>query len=126
MKYLAMILALVFSSLALAQVAVPDVEISKGILDLILGYKVLGPIGIGSGVIVLLVNVLKSDFFGNLFKNLNPLIKRLIITVLGVIYGVLFQVQSGIGWGNAIVTGLLASGGAVAIWEAVKPLIEKK
>lgn len=121
-----MFIALVFSSLALAQVAVPDVDISKGILDLILGYKVLGPIGIGSGVIVLLVNILKSDFFGNLFKNLNPLIKRLIITILGVIYGVLFQVQSGIGWGNAIVTGLLASGGAVAIWEAVKPLIEKK
>lgn len=126
MRKLLSVLFLSFLSFCAFAQAVPDAEVSKELLNLLLNFKTLGPLGIGASVIVILTQLLKGDFFGNIFKGLNSNVKRLIITVLGQVYGLIFMVQSGSSWGNAAIIGLLSSGGAVAIWEAIKPLVEKK
>jgi len=125
MRLLFLFLIMMVTSFALlAQVAVPDAEVSKELLNLFMNFKTLGPVGIGMSVVVVLTQLSKTEIFGKIFKKMEY--KRLFVTVIGQIYGMLFMVQSGSSWLNAAFIGLLSSGGAVAIWEAVKPLVEKK
>jgi hypothetical protein len=123
LSFALVLLASVVATNAYAQVP-PEGDAVQSFLALIANWKVLGPVGIGSGIIVVLLQVLKSPTMGSWFKNVEY--KRIVITVFGQIYGVLFLIQSGQSVINSIVVGLFASGGAVAIWEAVKPLVEKK
>lgn len=94
------------------------------ISELIKNWKSMSPVAIGAAIILILVQLLKSSFFGQFFNNL--VVKRAFITVLGVAYGVVYLISAGTDVVTALVVGLLASGGAVAIYEAIKPLISKK
>lgn len=48
--------------------------------------------------------------------------KRLIVTLLGVVNGIMIAVMQGTEWWQAIIIGLVSSGGGVAIYEAFKGL----
>lgn len=87
--------------------------------------KSLGGLGICILIMLFLVAFLKSKYSKSIFKNLSSGIKRLIIIVLGQIIGVIGAVWGGAIWYEAIVSGLFVSSGAVAIFEAVKPLLSK-
>lgn len=110
--------------IVLDSVEVPEVDPAKAIVELVTNWKTMSPVAIGSMIILILVQILKSSLFGQFFKHLEW--KRLLITILGVIYGILYLVSTGTSWLSAAVIGLISAGGAVAIYEAVKPLLEKK
>lgn len=94
------------------------------ISDLIKNWKKMSPVAIGAAIILILVQLLKHNIFGQFFHNIE--FKRSLITVLGVLYGVVYLVSVGTDWITALVVGLLSSGGAVAIYEAIKPFLKKK
>lgn len=98
---------------------VPEVNALQALVDLITNWKALTPLGIGSAVIVIVVQLLKQ-----FFPSSN--VVRLVVVVLGVAYGVLTSLLNGMGIIEALVLGIITSGGAVAIYEAVKPLLPKK
>lgn len=105
--------------------SIPEGGDLSSLISLFMNYKTLGPVGIGAAAVLALIQLFKSNLFGSFFKNLSPAVKRLVITVLGQVYGILYSIASGKTVGDAILTGLIVSGGAVLIWEAVSPLFKK-
>jgi len=108
----------------LTTIEVPSVDPAQAIVDLVTNWKEMSPLAIGASIILLLIQLLKSSLFGGFFKHLEW--KRFFITFLGVLYGVVYMVSTGSPWINAIVVGVISTGGAVAIYEALKPILEKK
>jgi len=114
-----------------ADVVIPDAPGAEQIIDaivaLISNWKVLGTWGIASSVLVIIVMILKSGFTDFLFKwnEQAPLVKRVIIVVLGQVIGIITTIATGTVWYSAVITGLFASGGAITIYEALKPLFAK-
>lgn len=94
------------------------------LVKLITDWKAMSPIATGAMVILLLVQLLKTSLLGQFFPSIEW--KRFFITFLGIAYGVVYLVSTGTPWVTAAVVGLLSSGGAVAIYEALKPLLGKK
>lgn len=108
------------------EVVVPMKSVFESISDLVKNFKGLTSIGVFSAILVIIIQFLKTDVAGNFLKKLTPTMKRIIITVLGQVSGILIAVVGGMGWVDAIIAGLLTSGGAIAIFEVFKPLFEKK
>jgi hypothetical protein len=116
---------------AMAQVPqVPDeasvAVLGDLILNLIKNWKSLGVLGIASSSIVILITFLRSPLMGDWFGEQTAIIKRLVIVVLGQILSVLVMMIDGSVWYIAIIQGLFISGGAMLIWESIKPFIKKK
>ena len=89
-------------------------------------WKSLGGLGICSLILLFLISLLKSKFGMGLFKKLDPLVKRLVVTLLGQGVGIVGAMYGGAEWKIALVAGLLTSGGAVAIYEVTKPVLALK
>lgn len=92
---------------------------------IITNFKLGGTLAAISMVIIFLVNLLKSSATGDIFDSLGRKTKRLIITVLGVAVTIIGLMLGGVPFFSALVTGLFTTGGAVAIWEVLKPMISK-
>lgn len=123
MKKLFLSLLALLPIIAFAQ-AIPEGDPLKSIADLILNWGTMKPLALGSSIIVVLVQLMKSELLGKFFDRFEY--KRVLITILGQAYGVVLLVLNGSTWINAVVVGLITSGGAVAIWEALSPLLKKK
>ena len=109
-----------------SEVHVQIKDVFEAISLLIKNSKGLSGIGIASAIVVILIQLLKTEMLGNLMNKLPPFWKRILIVLLGQISGILIGVNSGMGWVNSIIAGLLTSGGAIAIYECLKPLFVKK
>lgn len=120
------------STLAMAQgVILPGtvdtpVDWSQLITQLIANPKALSAAAIGALVVLVIVQALKSEKLGKIFKFLEPKVQFAIITVLGQAYGIIVSVfvlkDQDI---SKAIIGVFASGGAAAIWNAIKLLKEK-
>ena len=126
MKYVLFLLVAVISMAAFGQ-SVPD-QINAGqlLLELVKDYKTMGPLGIGMSLVLLTVWILKTKMLGSIFKGLKPVYKRVVIVVLGQAYALLYMLQSGMDFSEALITGVFMSGGAMAIYESFKPFLPKK
>lgn len=118
MKRLLILATVSFGLIALGETPVPEGDPLQSLIGLISQWSTLSPIALGISVIVVLVQAAKA-FLGESFK-----FKRIIITGLGVAYGVGVSLQNGMPIFDALILGLLTSGGAVAIYEALKPLLK--
>lgn len=112
---------------------IPEVPVEptlSGLVDLVkflvTNWKLLGTWGISSTILVIVIAILKGPWSKDWFGSKSSLRKRLIIIVLGQILGIIHAVMGGAIWYMAIITGLIVSGGAIAIYESVKPLFSKK
>jgi hypothetical protein len=130
MKRFYAMFSLVFLMLSFAafgqEASVPLDQAFKELITLVSNYKAMSPIALSIGIVMLLTTVLKTDLVGGFFKNQSALVKRLIITVLGQVAGVLTMISTGIPYTQAIIVGLISSGGAVAVYEAYKVAFPKK
>lgn len=97
-------------------IEIPDGDPLKTLLDLFQNWKALSPVAIGAAIVCALAQGVKS-ILGDGFKY-----KRLLVTVLGVLWGVLMTMSSGLTLLQAFVMVITVSGGAVAIYEAIKGL----
>ena len=96
---------------------VPEGDIFTEILKL-LSFKTLGIIGAGMSVIVILMQVLKK-FVGDFDY------KQVVVVVLGVAYAVFASIAGGASVLQALLTVLVASGGAMKIFDAIKAESQK-
>jgi hypothetical protein len=120
---------LIFPLVCFSQIAetpVPIKDVFEMIAQLVNNWRSLSTLGLISSVIVLVMQILKTEIMGGLLLKASPFLKRLLITVFGQVAGVIVAVSGGLTWVEAIVTGLITSGGAVAIYEAIKPFFSKK
>lgn len=92
---------------------VPDVDPLAQLLLLIRDWKAMGPLALGMGVVILLVQGVKR--FAPGFKY-----SRLAVTVMSCLYGIGLAVMGGSTWLEASISVLIVGGGAVAIYEAFK------
>jgi len=115
-----------FAQEIVAAVQPSTTDIINAVSSLISNWKALGSIGIVAAIINVIVLILSSQWCKGWFGKKSPMIKRIIIVVLGQVAGVLTIIIGGAGWVDALVTGLISSGGAVALWEALKPVFKKK
>lgn len=106
--------------------SVPPSDVVNAIVDLVKNWKAWSALAVAAASITIIVQALKTDILGNLIDKMNPFMKRLLITALGQVAGIILMVANGKGWIDAVVAGLFTSGGAVAIYESLKPLIDKK
>lgn len=113
---MAFVLTMLFVTVArAADFAVPDGDIAAMLLNLATNYKTLGVIGIISVVTLVSVQVIKK-FVPEEFKW-----KRLIVLGVSIVYSVLSGVLvPGSSVVSVIITVFLTSGGAVALYEALK------
>ena len=122
MKFIAafFVTAFLFPVFAFAGVpiVVPDGDALQALLSLIANWKGAQPLAIGAMVIVAIVQGLKQ--FLPDFKY-----KRITVTCLGILYGIFLGLQQGMGIAEVVVASLFVSGGAVAIYEALKPAMKK-
>lgn len=103
---------------------VPISDVFNDIAELVKNFKGLSGIGVSSALLAILLQFLKTDLAGGLLKNVNSNVIRIIVTVLGQVSGIIIGVAGGLGWLDSVIAGLLTSGGAVAIFEAVKPFFK--
>lgn len=94
---------------------VPSVDPLQALADLVLNFKSMSPIGIGMALIAILTQLTKVVPFFAGWKY-----TRFMVVALGQLYAIGYMVSTGSSWLNAAVMGLIASGGAVAIYEAFK------
>ena len=96
------------------------------IAELITNWKAMGTLAIVSAIIIIIIQILKTKLVGGWFGKRSPLMKRAILVILGQISGIVLMVLGGIDWIPAIMTGLVTSGGAMSIYEVIKPFFAKK
>jgi hypothetical protein len=109
---------LLASFVAMAQgMNVPEVDVIKHLGELVLNWNNMPDLLKGSAFVLILTQVVKkmSDFE----------YKRLLVTLLSFVYGVGQLVIGGQELSGALVSMLVAGGGAVALYEALKPLLKK-
>lgn len=99
-------------------IVVPDGDALQSLLALVANWKSAQPLAIGSMVVTLIVQLVKQ--FAPEFKY-----KRFLVTVLGVLYGFFLGLSQGMGLFEVAISALFISGGAVAIYEALKPTLQK-
>jgi len=123
---------LLFKAFAYAQVMPENPDEAKLIMDLVTNYKSMGSVALAMTSITLLVQFLKwavlKDFYEALGKKIGDgkvkVIKQLSVYVLGLAYSVLFLIKNGTPWAHAFM-GVLVGGGAINIYNLVKPLWKK-
>jgi hypothetical protein len=98
---------------------------ADAVTGLIQNWKAYGPLGIASAILVLLILFLNSSLCGNWFGAQTALIKRALILLFGQAIAVLGAIAAGTVWYVAVVSGLFVSGGAIALFEVLKPLFQK-
>lgn len=126
----ALILSL-FTFAVFAQALPSDATIEfdwvKFLGELIANPKALKGVFIGFLVILAIVQFLKSSFVNKVFKNLDPKVQFALITILGQVYALAYKLlilkSEDV---SAVVVGFISSGGAVAIFNAVKLLLPQK
>ena len=130
MKYAIMILLMPL--FAFAQVEMPEqiegatlAQLINQLVYVVTNWKLAGTVGAIAMVIIVIVNMLQSPSLDKVFEKLGSIGKRALITVLGVGLSILLYKLSGVTWVDSAVTALFTTGGAVAIYEAIKPLIKK-
>lgn len=90
---------------------VPDSDPLALVLQLIMQWKTMGPLAGGMLVVMILTQVIKK--FAPEFKY-----KRLLVTALSCVYGVILGVSQGLPVLSVLVAVLVTGGGAVAIYNA--------
>ncbi len=97
------------------EIVVPDGDIAKLLLDLAMNYKAMGLLGSLSIVTVLTVEVLKR------FAPEDWKFKRLAVLAVSIVYGIVSGLMiPGSNIISVLMTVLLSSGGAMALYEALK------
>lgn len=96
---------------------VPEVDIFEKVAELILNWESMGTIAKGSLIVMILTQVVKqiSDFE---YKNI-------VVAVLAIAYGVFEALVGDVSVGSAIVTVMFSGGGAVFLYNALKPILKK-
>lgn len=110
---------LTFTTLAFGSIEVPEGDALQLLLQLLGQWNSLSALAIGSILIVIAMQALKQ--FAGDFK-----FKRVAVVLLGCVYAVIQSRIQGLELGNAVVLMLFSSGGAVALFEAIKPLLGNK
>lgn len=109
---------------------IPEGDPIASLVKLITDWKSMSPIALGIALVILLVQISKAGWIESLFKlfGWSHVLewKRAIVTISGVVYGVLYLINTGSHWLSALAVAVLSSGGAVAIYEAIKPLFPNK
>jgi hypothetical protein len=105
---------------------VPLDDVANAAFNLAKDHASLGKLGLAMALINLIAMLLKTDAVGGWFSKAHPLVKRAVLLGLGQVAGILLAVEGGAGVTAAIFGGLITSGGAVALFEAVKPLLPAK
>ncbi len=95
------------------------------VIQLATHWNDLGPYGIASAILMLIIFFFSSSYCKNWFGVKSPWIRRLIVVVCGQAIGLLSLLKAGMPFPGAVVNGLIVSGGAMVIWQCIKPLIEK-
>lgn len=132
MKTLMFFFLFFFPYLVFAQDAAPAMGISDialGVLDLFKKDPSRNSLVVVSSALMLTMQIMKMEMLAPLMSKLGIGMKRLITVVLGQIYAVVLMVSSGMAWDEAMISGLLVSGGATAMfqaWKGVKGVVVKK
>lgn len=105
---------------------VPMESVFDSIAELVKNYKGLKGIGLAAAIISIVFQLLKTALFGGLMDKAGPFLRRAVLTGMGLITAIVMAVAGGMSWIEALIAGLLSSGGAVALYEALKPFFKKK
>lgn len=112
-------IALVFCASVFGQdiQPLPDVNIFEQIASLVMNWGAMGDLAKGSVIVMVLAQVVKQvkDFE---YKNL-------VVAVLSVLYASIQVAISGSSISVAVTTALFSMGGAVLIYNALKPILLK-
>lgn len=107
-------------ALAFAAEEIPSLDqMINSLIELIKNIKTMPGVAIASAIISIIVMFLKSNYCGNWFGNRSAIVKRLIIVVLGQASAIILMIMDGATFVNSIYLGLVASGGAILIFECV-------
>lgn len=116
-KILLSVCMLLMTGMAFAQsIEIPEVNVLEKLGNLVLNWNAMSDLMKGSIIVMVIAQVIKQ---ASHFKY-----KRFLVVILSVIYGVGQMVIGGEGLGGAIVSVLVSGGGAMAIYESLKPLLK--
>ena len=128
-KFIFVLSLLLFPILVLCQVVddpeVPISDVFNDIVELIRNWKGLGALAISASILSVIVQGFKTKLIGNPLDALRPGIKRLLIVLLGQVQAIILAIAGGMSWWESILAGLITSGGAMAIYECLKPIFKK-
>ena len=133
-KMFLFMLMILLTTIALAQDGTPVdpaltlSQLFNMVIDLVTNWKILSGWVITSSILVILIGILKSNLTDALFlwHTKGPIIRRAVVVVLGQVLGIILAISTGVTWYSAIIIGLFTSGGAVIIYNVLKPLWKKK
>ena len=127
-----LVFTFVFIANVMAQVVELPTKINEtgdpmqSLIFAIQNFKGLGPVGLGMVVVMAVVQAMKSEKFGALFKSIAPKYQAALITLLGIIYGAVYSLVYTKQSVDVFIVGFISSGGAVAVFNLIKLLTEKK
>lgn len=99
---------------------VPISDIFNDAVELIKNWKGASVFVILSGVLTIIIEVGKQTFLQPFWDKAGKTVKKIVITCLGQILGIILGLSKGLKWYEALIAGLITSGGAVAIFNAFK------
>ncbi len=114
-----------------SQESAPDVtipQIFESIAALIKDWKNLQAVGVVSAIMMIVVQILKyliKEFLNDPGKEVMANWARVLITLLGVVVAILSKVMTGVPWIDACIFALITSGGAISLYQVLKPVLFK-
>ena len=115
--------------LVLDESPLPVGTLIEAITELIKNWKGLQGIGTASAIVSLLTVFLKTEPLFSILNRMGasgPWVRRLAVLLFSQISGALISIGAGGSVWDSILTGLIVQGGAVAIYEHLKPFFKKK
>ena len=106
-----------------ASETVPVNDIVNALIWLAKNWKALSPLAISGTIITIVVMFLKSSIGYAIFKKVNPIVRTLIVLILGQASGIILMITNGMTVWQALSSGLISSGFAIVLWKLIKPLI---
>ena len=127
-----LVFTFVFIANVMAQVVELPTKINEtgdpmqSLIFAIQNFKGLAPVVLGMVVVMPVVQAMESEKFGALFKSIAPKYQAALITLLGIIYGAVYSLVYTKQSVDVFIVGFISSGGAVAVFNLIKLLTEKK
>lgn len=123
---LSVVVVVAFSASAFAQQIPTDPDVAKLVSQLFTDWSSLGWLARGMIIVILLTQFLNWSLIDKLFMKTEVLktVKKLIVYVLSLGYTVLFSVDQGTPAFQAVLM-VLTAGGAMHIYDLLKPLFKK-
>lgn len=124
-RFMLFSLAFLMPAIALADEVIPLDKVLESIFDLAKNAKGMGWIALCAAIILIILQLLKTNLVKQWFNKLGDIYKRLVLFGLTFLLAMFNALAAGMKFFAALGSAVASVGGAMAVYEVFKPFMNK-